>query len=313
MKIRRRVPGCGTCLPGKPSSPAGWPRAETAGAKYRDYFEWQEPACSAPSHRVLAMRRGESEDVLNLSMLPPEPEAIAQLEELFVKGDGKDSQQVRLAVLDGYRRLLSRSMETELRLSLKERADQEAIGVFAGNLRELLLAAPLGPRRVLALDPGFRTGCKVACLDPQGKLLHHDIVFPHGSEGQATDAARTIRNLVERFGTEVIAVGNGTAGRETEQFVRPCPFLVRSPVILVDESGASVYSASEAAREEFPDLDLTVREPYPSAGGSWTLAELFVKLDPKSIGVGQYQHDVDQAALKRSLTTWSSAASTALA
>jgi len=274
---------------------------ETAGAKYRDYFEWQEPACSAPSHRVLAMRRGEGEDVLNLSMLPPESEAIAQLEELFVKGSGEDSEQVRLSVLDGYRRLLSRSMETELRISLKERADQEAIRVFAGNLRELLLASPLGPRRVLAVDPGFRTGCKVACLDPQGKLLHHDTIFPHGSEGQAAEAAHTIRDMLERFGSEVIAVGNGTAGRETEQFFRALPFLGSVPVILVDESGASVYSASETAREEFPDLDLTVRGAV-SIGRRLMdpLAEL-VKIDPKSIGVGQYQHDVNPAALKQSL------------
>jgi uncharacterized protein len=274
---------------------------ETAGAKYRDYFEWQEPACSAPSHRVLAMRRGESEDVLNLSMLPTESEAIAQLEEMFVKGNGSDSEQVRLAVLDSYRRLLSRSMETELRVSLKERADQEAIRVFAGNLRELLLASPLGPRRVLAVDPGFRTGCKVACLDAQGKLLHHDTIFPHGSEAQAAQAGHTIRDMLDRFGSEVIAVGNGTAGRETEQFFRALPFLGPVPVILVDESGASVYSASEAAREEFPDLDLTVRGAV-SIGRRLMdpLAEL-VKIDPKSIGVGQYQHDVDQAALKQSL------------
>jgi uncharacterized protein len=274
---------------------------ETAGAKFRDYFEWQEPACSAPSHRVLAMRRGESEDVLNLSMLPPETEAISQLEELFVKGKDGDSEQVRLAVLDGYRRLLSRSMETELRVSLKQRADQEAIRVFAGNLRELLLAAPLGPRRMMAVDPGFRTGCKVACLDPQGKLVHHATIFPHGSDHQAAEAARTAQDLVERYDSEIIAVGNGTAGRETEQFFRALPLSCRVPVLLVDESGASVYSASEAAREEFPDLDLTVRGAV-SIGRRLMdpLAEL-VKIDPKSIGVGQYQHDVDQAALKQAL------------
>jgi len=274
---------------------------ETEGAKFRDYFDWQEPACSVPSHRLLAMRRGEAEDVLDLSMRPPEVDAIALLEAIFVKGDGADSRQVRLALQDSYGRLLGRSMETELRVALKERADQEAIRVFAGNLRELLLAAPLGPRRVLAVDPGFRTGCKVACLDPQGRLLLHDTVFPHGSERQAAQAARTIQDMVARCDTEVIAVGNGTAGRETEQFLRTLPFPRPIPVVLVDESGASVYSASEVAREEFPELDLTVRGTV-SIGRRLMdpLAEL-VKIDPKSIGVGQYQHDVDPAELKRSL------------
>jgi uncharacterized protein len=274
---------------------------EADGAKFRDYFDWQEPACSIPSHRLLAMRRGEVEDVLDLSMRPPEADAITLLEALFVRGEGADSRQVRLALQDSYGRLLGRSMETELRVALKERADQEAIRVFAGNLRELLLAAPLGPRRVLAVDPGFRTGCKVACLDPQGRLLLHDTVFPHGSEHQAAQAARTIQDMVARAETEVIAVGNGTAGRETEQFLRTLPFPRPIPVVLVDESGASVYSASDAAREEFPELDLTVRGTV-SIGRRLMdpLAEL-VKIDPKSIGVGQYQHDVDPAELKRSL------------
>ena len=274
---------------------------EAEGAKFRDYFDWQEPARSVPSHRLLAMRRGEAEDVLDLSMRPAEADAIALLEALFVRGDGADSRQVRLALQDSYGRLLGRSMETELRVALKERADQEAIRVFAGNLRELLLAAPLGPRRVLAVDPGFRTGCKVACLDPQGRLLLHDTVFPHGSEHQAAQAARTIQDMVARCDTEVIAVGNGTAGRETEQFLRTLPFPRPIPVVLVDESGASVYSASEVAREEFPELDLTVRGTV-SIGRRLMdpLAEL-VKIDPKSIGVGQYQHDVDPAELKRSL------------
>ncbi|MCU0601098.1 MAG: RNA-binding transcriptional accessory protein [Desulfobacterales bacterium] len=274
---------------------------EAEGAKFRDYFDWQEPAGSVPSHRLLAMRRGEAEDVLDLSIRPPEADAIALLEALFVRGDGADCRQVRLSLQDSYGRLLGRSMETELRVALKERADQEAIRVFAGNLRELLLAAPLGPRRVLAVDPGFRTGCKVACLDPQGRLLLHDTVFPHGSEHQAAQAARTIQDMVARCETEVIAVGNGTAGRETEQFLRALSFPRPIPVVLVDESGASVYSASEAAREEFPELDLTVRGTV-SIGRRLMdpLAEL-VKIDPKSIGVGQYQHDVDPAALKRSL------------
>jgi len=274
---------------------------EMQGAKFRDYFDWQEPACSVPSHRMLAMRRGEADDVLDLSMRPPEAEAIALLEALFIKGDGEDSRQVRLALQDSYGRLLGRSMETELRVALKERADQEAIRVFASNLRELLLASPLGPCRVLAVDPGFRTGCKLACLDPQGRLLHHDTVFPHGSERQVAQASRTIQDLVGRCETEVIAVGNGTASRETEQFLRTLPLPRPIPVVLVDESGASVYSASEVAREEFSDLDLTVRGTV-SIGRRLMdpLAEL-VKIDPKSIGVGQYQHDVDPAELKRSL------------
>jgi protein Tex len=275
--------------------------AEVPGAKYRDYFEWQEPAASAPSHRILAMRRGEAEDALNVAVLPAEPDALALLESVFVRGQGEDSAQVREAVHDGYRRLLSRSLETEMRVALKERADLEAIRVFAGNLRELLLAPPLGRKRVLAVDPGFRTGCKAVCLDEQGKLLHHDTLFPHGSERQAAEAARAASGMVERFASEVIAVGSGTAGRETEEFFRAIPFPHPVPVVRVDESGASVYSASEVAREEFGDLDLTVRGAV-SIGRRLMdpLAEL-VKIDPKSIGVGQYQHDVDQIGLKRTL------------
>ncbi|HSV93887.1 MAG TPA: Tex family protein, partial [Desulfobacterales bacterium] len=275
--------------------------AEATGAKYRDYFEWQEPAASAPSHRILAIRRGEAEDVLNLTVLPPEPDALALLEGTFVRGDGEDAAQVRAAVHDGYRRLLGRALETELRVALKERADQEAIRVFAANLRELLLAPPLGRKRVLAVDPGFRTGCKAVCLDEQGQLLHHDTLFPHGSERQAEEAARKALDMAARFGSEIVAVGSGTAGRETEQFFRAISFPTPIPVVRVDESGASIYSASEVAREEFGELDLTVRGAV-SIGRRLMdpLAEL-VKLDPKSIGVGQYQHDVDQAALRRSL------------
>ena len=274
---------------------------EAAGAKFRDYFDWQEPAASAPSHRVLAMRRGEREDVLTLSWLPPEAEALGLLEAMFVTGTDADSEQVRIAVHDAYRRLLSRSLETELRLAVKERAEADAIRVFAENLRELLLASPLGPRRVLALDPGFRTGCKLACLDEQGRLQHHTTVFPHGSDRQRSEAAQTVLQRVEEYGIEVIAVGNGTAGRETEQFVRSLPLPAGLTVVQVDESGASVYSASETARLEFPDLDLTVRGTV-SIGRRLMdpLAEL-VKIDPKSIGVGQYQHDVEPAALRRAL------------
>ncbi len=269
---------------------------EEEGLKFKDYYDWQEPA-----HRVLAMRRGEREEVLTLITQPPEEEALAILEGLFVRGSGADSAQVRLAVGDSYKRLLSRSLETELRLSLKERADGEAIRVFADNLRELLLAPPLGAKRVMGIDPGFRTGCKVACLDRQGKLLHHTTVFPHTGAGQAQKAQETVRQLCDRFEIEAIAVGNGTAGRETEAFVRGLGLPQRIVIVMVNESGASVYSASELAREEFPDHDVTVRGAV-SIGRRLMdpLAEL-VKIDPKSIGVGQYQHDVDQGALKASL------------
>ena len=274
---------------------------EAEGAKFKDYFDWQEPAGTVPSHRMLAMRRGEREEVLSLSIFPDEAEALTILERLFVKGQGPDSAQVRQAAHDSYKRLLSRSLETELRLALKERADAEAIRVFADNLRELLLAPPLGAKRVMGIDPGFRTGCKVVCLDRQGKLLHHDTVHPHTGEGQAEKARHTLRQLCARFEIEAVAIGNGTAGRETERFVRGLGLGEGVAVLLVNESGASIYSASEAARGEFPDHDLTVRGAV-SIGRRLMdpLAEL-VKIDPKSIGVGQYQHDVDQGALKAGL------------
>jgi protein Tex len=273
---------------------------EDEGAKFKDYFDWQEPAPTVPSHRMLAMRRGEREEVLSLSILPPEEEAVHILETIFVKGAGADGEQVRLAVQDSYKRLLSRSLETELRLNLKERADAEAIRVFADNLRELLLAPPLGAKRLMGIDPGFRTGCKVVCLDRQGKLLHHTTIYPHTGEGQAQKAAETVRDLCTRLKVEAVAIGNGTAGRETEAFVRALG-LAGVIVLMVNESGASVYSASEVAREEFPDQDLTVRGSISIARRLMDpLAEL-VKIDPKSIGVGQYQHDVDQSALKSSL------------
>lgn len=274
---------------------------EDEGAKFKNYFEWQEPAHSAPSHRILAMRRGEREDILSLSMQPPEDEAIEILEKLFLKGDGSDSGQVAAAIADSYKRLLSRSMETELRLATKDRAEKDAIRVFTDNLRQLLLAAPLGAKRVLGIDPGFRTGCKVVCLDRQGKLLHNDTIYPHTSKGQQNKAAETVIHLCEAHRIEAIAIGNGTAGRETEAFVRSLELPSKPIILLVNESGASVYSASEVAREEFPDHDLTVRGAV-SIGRRLMdpLAEL-VKIDPKSIGVGQYQHDVDQGDLKASL------------
>jgi uncharacterized protein len=274
---------------------------EAEGAKYKDYFDWQEPAARAPSHRILAMRRGEKETALNLRIAPPEQDALALLETLFVKGDTAASMQVHLAVEDCYKRLLSHSMETEIRLATKQRAENKAIEVFARNLRQLLLTPPLGPKRVMGIDPGFRTGCKLVCLDRQGKLLHHDTIYPHMNEKQDRQAAETITSLSQRYRIEAVAVGNGTAGRETETLIRKIGALKEIPVMLVNESGASVYSASEAARREFPDLDLTIRGAVSIARRLMDpLAEL-VKIDPKSIGVGQYQHDVDQSALKLAL------------
>ncbi|HVP77586.1 MAG TPA: Tex family protein, partial [Thermodesulfobacteriota bacterium] len=277
------------------------PEKESEGIKYRDYFDWEEPVNTAPSHRILAMRRGEKEGFLTLRIIPPEEEALGILDALFVKGDGPASQQVRIAVHDSYKRLLSSSMETEIRLATKKRADEEAIRVFVENVRQLLLAPPLGQKNVLAIDPGFRTGCKVVCLDRQGKLLHTETIYPLQSEKAAADAGSKIREMCERFGIEAIAVGNGTAGRETEAFIRSLDLQKNIQVMMVNESGASVYSASETAREEFPDQDVTVRGAV-SIGRRLMdpLAEL-VKIDPKSIGVGQYQHDVDQGALKNSL------------
>jgi protein Tex len=274
---------------------------EVEGVKFKDYYEWQEPVRSVPSHRMLAIRRGEREEVLSLSMLPPEEEALAILDSLFLKGEGADSGQVALAIRDSYKRLLSRSMETELRLNAKTRADQEAIAVFADNLRELLLAPPLGAKRVMGIDPGFRTGCKVVCLDRQGKLLHNTTIHPHTSEAQVQRAAETVKQLCKEYAVEAVAIGNGTAGRETETFLRGLGLPAEINILMVNESGASIYSASEVAREEFPDHDLTVRGAI-SIGRRLMdpLAEL-VKIDPKSIGVGQYQHDVDQSLLRQSL------------
>ena len=223
------------------------------------------------------------------------------LEDLFVTGDGPDAEQVRTAAQDAYKRLLSRSMETEIRLAIKERADAEAIRVFADNLRQLLLASPLGAKRVMGIDPGFRTGCKVVCLDRQGKLLHNDTIYPHTSERQAAAAAQTLSALCRQFDIEAVAVGNGTAGRETEAFVEATVDAESLPVIMVNESGASIYSASEIARQEFPDHDLTVRGAVSIGRRLMDPLSELVKIDPKSIGVGQYQHDVDQIALKGSL------------
>jgi uncharacterized protein len=274
---------------------------EAEGAKFRDYFDWQEPVNRAPSHRILAMRRGEKAAVLNLSVAPPEEDALKLLQALFVKGAAADSMQVKQAATDCYKRLLSHSMETEIRLATKQRAERQAIEVFARNLRQLLLASPLGPKRVMGIDPGFRTGCKLVCLDRQGKLLHHDTIYPHMNAKRDQQAAESIIHSHQRYRIEAVAVGNGTAGRETQTFIRKIDALKETPVMLVNESGASVYSASEAARREFPDLDLTIRGAVSIARRLMDpLAEL-VKIDPKSIGVGQYQHDVDQPALKLAL------------
>lgn len=273
---------------------------EEEGAKYRDYFDWSEPARQAPSHRILALFRGEKEGFLSLSLQPDAEEGIRILEGFFVKGSGPAAQEVRKAVADGYVRLAAPSMETELRGALKRKADAEAVTVFARNVREILMASPLGQKRLLAVDPGIRTGCKIVVLDGQGKLLATDVVYVVGRK-ETSEAARRVRDLAERHVVEAVAVGNGTGGREAEAFFRSLGLPGDPPVVLVNESGASIYSASEAAREEFPDQDLTVRGAV-SIGRRLQdpLAEL-VKIDPKSIGVGQYQHDVDQKLLRSSL------------
>ncbi|GAB6038890.1 Tex family protein [Fundidesulfovibrio butyratiphilus] len=272
---------------------------EESGATYRDWFDWREPLSRIAGHRALALFRGERESALVLSIRPPEDEALTLLTRLVVKGRGPDSAQVTRALEDGYKRLLGPSLETEARAGLKAKADAQAIGVFAANLRELLLAAPLGQKRVLALDPGFRTGAKLAVLDAQGALVRHTTIHPTGSERQRAEAAEVLRRLCAEEKPEVAAVGNGTAGRETLAFVRLLDLGIEA--VAVSEAGASVYSASETARREFPDLDLTVRGAV-SIGRRLQdpLAEL-VKIDPKAIGVGQYQHDVDQPALRRAL------------
>lgn len=274
---------------------------EESGSKYRDYFDWQEPVGKVAGHRLLAMFRGENEKVLSLSFRPPEAASLEILHRHTVRSNGFAGQQVALAVEESYKRLLAPSLENELRGNLKKKADLEAITVFSENMRELLLAAPLGQKRTLALDPGFRTGAKLVCLGSQGELLHFCTIYPVLSPKQQEEAAQTVTQLCKRFHIEAIAIGNGTAGRETESFVRGLKLPADVVITMVDESGASIYSASEVARAEFPDHDLTVRGAV-SIGRRLQdpLAEL-VKLDPKAIGVGQYQHDVNQKALKQSL------------
>jgi uncharacterized protein len=282
---------------------------EADGAKFKDYFDWAEGISSIPSHRILAMLRGEAEGFLKIKIAAPEEEALRELESRFVKGKGACSDQCKLAAHDSYKRLLAPSMETEFRNNLKARADEEAIKVFIPNVRELLMAPPLGQKAVMAVDPGFRTGCKIVCLDRQGALLHHDVIYPlFGNEGKNSagkSAEQKVIDCCKKFNIEAIALGNGTASRETDSFLRSIDYkaagLPDIPIVMVNESGASIYSASEIAREEFGDYDITVRGAV-SIGRRLMdpLAEL-VKIDPKSIGVGQYQHDVDQGALQKSL------------
>ncbi len=278
-----------------------YPGKEAEGQKYRDYFEWTEPLSQAPSHRILAIRRAEAEQILSLDISPDEEQANDRIQRRWVKSGNAAGKQVSLAAKDCFKRLMKPSLETEFRLESKERADVEAIRIFAENVRQLLMSAPLGQKRTLAIDPGFRTGCKVVCLDAQGKLIHFEAIYPHEPQRQTTQAGKTIQYLVEKFNMEAIAIGNGTAGRETEEFVKRIGLPSSVAVVMVNESGASIYSASEVAREEFPDQDITVRGAV-SIGRRLMdpMAEL-VKIDPKSIGVGQYQHDVDQKLLKSCL------------
>jgi protein Tex len=274
---------------------------EEEGAKYRDYFDWVEPVNFAPSHRVLAIRRGEKEGYLNLRVEVTPETACDLISSRIITGNNPCANEVRAAIDDCFKRLLSPSMETEIRMETKNRADSEAIKVFAENVRQLLLSAPLGRKRVMAIDPGFRTGCKIVCLNSQGRLEHFTAIYPHTGDKGRGEAETMVRALADRYRIEAIAIGNGTAGRETEAFIRELKLPGSISVIMVNESGASIYSASDVAREEFPDQDVTVRGAV-SIGRRLMdpLAEL-VKIDPKSIGVGQYQHDVDQKALKQSL------------
>ncbi len=274
---------------------------ESDAIKYEDYYDFAEPLRKCPSHRMLAMRRGEAEGYLRINIEPKNDDAVEMLSRHFMKADNAAAHQVQKAVEDSYKRLIQPSIENEFKKIAKEKADKEAIDVFSVNLRQLLLAAPLGQKRILALDPGFRTGCKVVCLDQTGNLLHNQAIYPHPPQNEWAESQETVRQLVKKYHCEAIAIGNGTASRETEAFVRSIKIDQPVQIFVVSENGASVYSASAVAREEFPDYDVTVRGAV-SIGRRLMdpLAEL-VKIDPKSIGVGQYQHDVDQAALKESL------------
>ena len=274
---------------------------DAEGQNYRDYFDWQESLRRCSSHRLLAMRRGEAEGILRVSIFVDDEMALERIAKQFVRGNNECSRAVQEAVEDGYKRLLEPSISNEFGTSSKQKADAEAIRVFVSNLEQLLMASPLGQKRVMAIDPGFRTGCKVVCLDAEGNLLHHDVIFPHPPRAERVRAMMTVQNLVEKYGVQAISIGNGTAGRETEDFVRHLDLPDGVEVYSVSEDGASIYSASEIAREEFPNEDVTVRGAV-SIGRRLMdpLAEL-VKIDPSSIGVGQYQKDVNQTALRKSL------------
>lgn len=276
-------------------------KEEEAG-KFQSWFDWTEHAMKAPSHRVLAMLRGADEGVLRVHIQPEsDTQILDALDRQWVRGSHESSEQVQMAVHDGYKRLLAPSIETEFFNQIKEKADREAIKVFAENLRQLLLASPLGQKRTLAIDPGFRTGCKVVCLDAQGQLIHNETIYPFTSVREERNAVSKIENLVEAFHIEAIAIGNGTAGRETEEVVKRCHFKQKLIAVMVSENGASVYSASDVARREFPDYDVTVRGAVSIGRRLMDPLSELVKIDPKSIGVGQYQHDVDQSMLQESL------------
>jgi len=276
-------------------------KEEADAQKYRDYFEWQESLAACPSHRMLAMRRGEKEGFLIMTLLVDKEPAIAALEKIFITQKNTAASQVKLAIEDSFNRLLKSSIETEFRLLSKQQADEEAIKVFAENLRQLLLASPLGRKRVMALDPGYRTGCKLVCLDEQGTFLHYSTIFPHAPQNDWQGASQTIRELTAKYQIEAIGYGNGTASKETDQLLRSLQFDRPVSIFMVNESGASIYSASEVAREEFPDQDVTVRGAISIGRRLLDPLSELVKIDPKSIGVGQYQHDVNQSRLKDSL------------
>ncbi len=276
---------------------------ELEGIKYEAYYDWAEPLMKAPSHRLLAMFRGENEGFLKVSIEPDEEQARESLNKLFVKSGNESSHQVEEAVKDSYKRLLQPSIETEYRQMVKEKADKEAIRVFAENLRQLLMLPPLGQKTVLAIDPGFRSGCKLVILDRQGKLIHNETIYPHPPQSEVKLAVSKIQNLVKAYKVEAIAIGNGTAGRETENLIRRIPFESELIALMVNESGASVYSASAVAREEFPEYDVTVRGAVSIGRRLMDPLSELVKIDPKSIGVGQYQHDVNQANLQKSLVS----------
>jgi protein Tex len=274
-------------------------RKNEEGIKFKDYFDWSETAFKAPSHRILAMLRGQKESILSIHVLPEEKKALTFIEKQIIKNQSRSALEVKAAIKDCYKRLLSKSIEKECINELKIRADKTAIDIFAENLKELLLSAPLGQRKILAIDPGFRTGCKIVCLDAQGMLLHNDLIFPLQRDDEK--AKKSISTLINKYGIEAIAIGNGTAGRETEAFIKRIGLDSNIHIVMVDESGASIYSASKLARDEFPDHDITVRGAVSIGRRLMDPLSELVKLDPKSIGVGQYQHDVDQKLLRKAL------------